>query len=225
MLVEMHAPDTLVRMAEGQDRDADAEAGVPQGVVDGSPAAAERAQEARDRAWFEEEALGHADHLYRIALRLTGSSQTAEDLVQEAYLRAFRSWRTYRTGTNLAAWLATILRNAYLDEARKQSRRPAQESLDEHGDYYLYNQLSRDAAVPQDAVVSRLAGSAIVESLAQLPPVFREVVVLVDIGEFSYADAAEILNVPIGTVMSRLYRGRRLLKQALAEDAKGEDQE
>jgi RNA polymerase sigma-70 factor (ECF subfamily) len=176
-----------------------------------------QAHEARDRAAFEDEALSHAEHLYRIALRLSGSPQAAEDLVQEAYLRAFRAWRSYRPGTNLAAWLATILRNAYLDEARKQRRRPTQESLDEHGDYYLYNQLVRAQPEPQDAVVERLSSGAIVESLAQVPPVFREAVVLVDIGEFSYADAAEILDVPIGTVMSRLYRGRRLLKQALAD--------
>jgi RNA polymerase sigma-70 factor (ECF subfamily) len=223
MPVAIAAPDTLVGMAD--DREADAEEDPPafQRVVNGASAAGERGQEARDRAWFEEEALSHADHLYRIALRLTGSPQSAEDLVQEAYLRAFRSWRTYRTGTNLAAWLATILRNAYLDEARKQSRRPAQESLDEHSDYYLYNQLARDAAVPQDAVVSRLSGSAMVDALAQVPPVFREVVVLVDIGEFSYAEAAEILNVPIGTVMSRLYRGRRLLKQGLAAGTAAEE--
>jgi RNA polymerase sigma-70 factor, ECF subfamily len=216
MLVEMPAPDTLVGMADDDEADAEGDPPAFQRLVDGGSAAGERAQEGRDRAWFEEEALSHADHLYRIALRLTGSPQSAEDLVQEAYLRAFRSWRTYRSGTNLAAWLATILRNAYLDEARKQSRRPAQESLDEHSDYYLYNQLARDATVPQDAVVARLSGSAIVEALAQVPPVFREAVVLVDIGEFSYAEAAEILGVPIGTVMSRLYRGRRLLKQALA---------
>jgi RNA polymerase sigma-70 factor, ECF subfamily len=196
--------DTLESMAEDDDRE-----GTRPGVL--------QAQEARDRAWFEEEALGHAEHLYRIALRLTGSPQAAEDLVQEAYLRAFRAWRTYRPGTNLAAWLATILRNAFLDEARKQNRRPASESLDEHGDYYLYNQLTRDQTEPQDEVVNRLSSGAIVESLAAIPPVFREAVVLVDIGEFSYADAAEILNVPIGTVMSRLYRGRRLLKQALAD--------
>src|SRR5690348_8121469 len=163
--------DTLERMSdEGEQAEAP---GVAQ------------AQAARDRAAFEEEALGHAEHLYRIALRLTGSQQPAEDLVQEAYLRAFRAWRSYRPGTNLAAWLATILRNAYLDEARKQRRRPAQESLDEHGDYYLYNQLTRDApAPPQDAVIERLSSGAIVESLAQVPPVFREAVVLVDIGEF-----------------------------------------
>jgi RNA polymerase sigma-70 factor (ECF subfamily) len=196
--------DTLESMADHDDRE-----GTRPGVLP--------AQEARDRAWFEEEALAHAEHLYRIALRLTGAPQSAEDLVQEAYLRAFRAWRTYRPGTNLAAWLATILRNAFLDEARKQNRRPASESLDEQGDYYLYNQLAGELPEPQDEVINRLSSGAIVESLAAVPPVFREAVVLVDIGDFSYADAAEILNVPIGTVMSRLYRGRRLLKQALAE--------
>jgi RNA polymerase sigma-70 factor (ECF subfamily) len=179
-----------------------------------------QAREARDRARYEEEALTHADQLYRIALRLTGSPTAAEDLVQEAYLRAFRSWRSFTPGTNLAAWLATILRNVNLDAVRKQSRRPSQESLDEQGDYYLYNRLSEAPQQPQAEVLDRLAGAgAIVDSLADLPQNFREVVVLVDIGEFSYADAAGILNVPIGTVMSRLYRGRRMLKQALAERA------
>ncbi len=179
-----------------------------------------QAREARDRARFEEEALTHADQLYRIALRLTGSPTAAEDLVQEAYLRAFRSWRSFTPGTNLAAWLATILRNVNLDAVRKQSRRPRQESIDEQGDYYLYNRLSEAPEQPQAEVLDRLAGAgAIVDSMADLPPAFREVVVLVDIGEFSYADAAGILGVPIGTVMSRLYRGRRLLKQGLAERA------
>src|SRR5215470_16893723 len=106
------------------------------------PDSSEPAADPRDRAEFEEEALAHADQLYRIALRLTGSPQSAEELVQETYLRAFRSWRSYATGSNLAAWLATILRNIYLDEARRQSRRPVIESLDEQGDYYLYNHLA-----------------------------------------------------------------------------------
>jgi RNA polymerase sigma-70 factor (ECF subfamily) len=182
-------------------------------------AAAERAAEARDRVHFEEEALEHADQLYRIALRLSGSPQTAEELVQEAYLRAFRGWRGYRPGSNLAAWLATILRNVFLDEARKQSRRPAQESFEDTSEYYLYNHLSEAGAEPQEAVLNRLSGGAIAESLGDIPPTFREVVVLVDIGDFSYQDAADILGVPIGTVMSRLHRGRRALKQALASRA------
>jgi RNA polymerase sigma-70 factor (ECF subfamily) len=180
------------------------------------------AADARDRVRFEDEALAHADQLYRIALRLTGSQQSAEELVQETYLRAFRSWRSYATGSNLAAWLATILRNIYLDEARRQSRRPVIESLDEQGDYYLYNHLAETAKEPQEAVLNRLAGGAIVDSLADVPPTFREAIVLVDVGGFSYKDAAEILDVPVGTVMSRLHRGRRLLKQALAERTREE---
>jgi RNA polymerase sigma-70 factor (ECF subfamily) len=184
-----------------------------------------QAREALERVRFEEEALSHADQLYRVALRLSGSQQTAEELVQEAYLRAFRGWRGYRPGTNLAAWLATILRNAFLDEARKQSRRPGQESIDDTSEYYLYNHLAETAAEPQEAVLNRLSGGAIVDSLSEIPPNFREVVVLVDIGDFSYQDAADILGVPIGTVMSRLHRGRRALKQALANHASREDPE
>jgi len=176
----------------------------------------------RDRAGFEEEALLHAEQLYRIALRLTGGPQAAEDLVQDTYLRAFRSWQSYKPGTNLAAWLATIMRNANLDELRRQSRRPVQEPLDDDGDYYLYNRLAETGPQPQDEVLARLSGNAIVSALGDLPPNFREVVVLVDVGDFSYADAADILGIPIGTVMSRLYRGRRLLKRALADQAGGE---
>jgi RNA polymerase sigma-70 factor, ECF subfamily len=183
------------------------------------PPGAVQAAEARDRAHFEEDALGHAEQLYRIALRILGGPQAAEDLVQETYLRAFRAWRSYKPGTNLAAWLATIMRNANLDELRRQSRRPVQEPLDTDGDYYLYNRLAETGPLPQDEVLARLSGNAIVTALGELPPNFREVVVLVDVGDFSYADAAEILGIPIGTVMSRLYRGRRLLKRALAEGA------
>ena len=181
------------------------------------------ASESRERARFDEEALTHAEQLYRIAVRLTGGRQVAEDLVQETYLRAFRAWRSYRPGTNLAAWLATIMRNANLDELRRQSRRPVQEPLDDDGDYYLYNRLAQASPQPQDEVLERLSGTAIVSALGDLPPNFREVVVLVDVGDFSYADAAGILGIPIGTVMSRLYRGRRLLKRALADRAGSED--
>jgi RNA polymerase sigma-70 factor, ECF subfamily len=175
-----------------------------------------------DRAQFEEEALAHADQLYRIALRLSGSQQAAEELVQETYLRAFRSWQSYRPGSNLAAWLATILRNVFLDEARRQQRRPAQESFEDTTEYYLYNQLAGSGGEPQEAVLNRLAGGAILEALGDVPPAFREVVVLVDIGDFSYQEAADILGVPIGTVMSRLHRGRRALKQSLAQRAGAE---
>jgi RNA polymerase sigma-70 factor (ECF subfamily) len=202
--------DSVRVMADATSDDADEHAGT------------DRAREARDRVHFEEEALAHADQLYRIALRLSGSAQSAEELVQETYLRAFRGWRSYRPGSNLAAWLATILRNAFLDEARKQQRRPAQESFEDTTEYYLYNQLAESGGEPQEAVLNRLAGGAIVDALADVPPAFREAVVLVDIGDFSYQEAADILGVPIGTVMSRLHRGRRALKQALAQRAGAE---
>src|SRR5215212_9674614 len=117
-----------------------------------------RAREALDRARFEEEALGHAEHLYRIALRLTGSATAAEDLVQDTYLRAFRSWRSFTPGTNLAAWLATIMRNLNLDRARRDTRRPREQPLDEGGDYFLYNRLAEGSEEPQDAVLDRLGG-------------------------------------------------------------------
>ena len=179
------------------------------------------ASDARDRVRFEEEALGHADQVYRVARRLVGSREEAEDLVQDTYARAFRSWRTYTPGTNMRAWLLRILTNLNLDRGRRIQRSPDLQPLEE-GDYYLANRLaesSGEQALEQDRVVEHLSQDSIVTALSSLPHDFRDVVVLVDIGDFSYADAAQILDVPMGTVMSRLHRGRRLLKQRLAEEA------
>jgi RNA polymerase sigma-70 factor (ECF subfamily) len=179
------------------------------------------AVEARDRARFEEEALGLADQVYRVARRLVGSREEAEDLVQETYARAFRSWRSYTPGTNMRAWLLRILTNLNVDRGRRIQRAPQTQPLEET-DYYLANKLASAAGedlLDQDAVVERLSQDAVVNALSELPPQFREVVVLVDIGDFTYADAAQILDVPIGTVMSRLHRGRRALKANLAEEA------
>jgi len=179
------------------------------------------ASDVRDRVRFEEEALGFADQVYRVARRLVGSREEAEDLVQETYARAFRSWRTYTPGTNMRAWLLRILTNLNLDRGRRIQRSPDMQPLEE-GDYYLANRLaeaSGEQALEQDRVVEQLSQDSIVDALSSLPHDFRDVVVLVDIGDFSYADAAQILDVPMGTVMSRLHRGRRLLKQRLAEEA------
>jgi RNA polymerase sigma-70 factor (ECF subfamily) len=179
------------------------------------------ASEARDRVRFEEEALEFADQVYRVARRLVGSREEAEDLVQETYARAFRSWRSFTPGTNLRAWLLRILTNLNLDRGRRVQRSPDFQPLEE-GDYYLANKLAEAAgeqALDQDRVVERLSQDSVVTALSALPHDFRDVVVLVDIGEFSYADAAQILDIPIGTVMSRLHRGRRQLKQRLAEEA------
>src|SRR6476469_9484520 len=175
----------------------------------------------RDRVRFEEEALGLADQVYRVARRLTGSREEAEDLVQETYGRAFRSWQQYQPGTNLRAWLLRILTNLNIDRGRKAQRSPDTQPLEE-GDYFLYNKLEStlpDENPDEERVIERLSQNAVVESLAEVPHDFRDVIVLVDIGEFSYAEAAQILDIPVGTVMSRLHRGRRILKQRLADKA------
>jgi RNA polymerase sigma-70 factor, ECF subfamily len=179
------------------------------------------AQEARDRARFEDEALGLADQVYRVARRLVGSREEAEDLVQETYARAFRSWRSFTPGTNMRAWILRILTNLNVDRGRRIQRTPQTQPLEE-SDYYLANKVASAAgeeALEQEQVVERMSQDSIVKALADIQPRFRDVVVLVDIGDFTYADAAQILDVPIGTVMSRLHRGRRALKQKLAEEA------
>ena len=179
------------------------------------------AQEARDRVRFEEEALELSDQVYRVARRLVGSREEAEDLVQQTYERAFRAWRQFTPGTNLRAWLLRILTNLNIDRGRRQQRSPQTTSLDtEAGDYFLYNKL--ESQVPEEnpdeeRVLERLSQDSVVEALADVPHDFRDVIVLVDIGEFSYADSAQILDIPIGTVMSRLHRGRRILKKNLAD--------
>ena len=178
------------------------------------------AAQARDRVRFEEEALELADQVYRVARRLVGSREEAEDLVQETYARAFRSWRSFTPGTNMRAWLLRILTNLNVDRGRRVQRTPPMQPLEE-SDYYLANKLASSAGeevLEQDQVVERLSQDAVVHALADIQPQFRDVVVLVDIGDFSYADAAEILDIPMGTVMSRLHRGRRALKQRLAEE-------
>jgi len=172
----------------------------------------------RDRVRFEEEALGLADQVYRVARRLVGSREEAEDLMQETYARAFRSWQQYQPGTNLRAWLLRILTNLNIDRGRRVQRTPDMQPLEE-GDYFLYNRLEESGGENPDEerVVERLSQDDIVAALASVPHDFRDVIVLVDIGDFSYQDAAQILDIPIGTVMSRLHRGRRVLKRELAE--------
>jgi len=178
------------------------------------------ANEARERVRFEEKALEFADQVYRVARRFVSTREEAEELVQDTYARAFRSWRSFTPGTNMRAWLLRILTNLNVDRGRKIQRSPDLQPLEE-GDYYLANKLAAvegEQVLEQDQVVERLSQNGVVDALADLPHDFRDVVVLVDIGEFSYADAAQILDVPIGTVMSRLHRGRRILKQKLAEE-------
>jgi RNA polymerase sigma-70 factor (ECF subfamily) len=179
------------------------------------------ATEARDRVRFEEDALALSDQVYRVARHLVGSREEAEDLMQETYARAFRSWRSFRPGTNLRAWLLRILTNLNIDRGRKLQRTPDSQPLEE-GDYFLYNKLEEsvgDESPDEEKVVERLSQDNVVAALSAVPHDFRDVLVLVDLGDFSYADAAQILDIPIGTVMSRLHRGRRILKTQLADEA------
>jgi RNA polymerase sigma-70 factor, ECF subfamily len=181
------------------------------------------AADARDRVRFEEEALELADQVYRVARRLVSTREEAEDLVQETYARAFRSWRSFTPGTNLRAWLLRILTNLNIDRGRRKQRAPDEQPLEE-GDYFLYNRLEqsgRETNTDEDRVVERLSQDDVVGALSAVPHDFRDVIVLVDLGDFTYQDAAQILDIPIGTVMSRLHRGRRILKRELAERAVG----
>ncbi len=182
------------------------------------------ATDARDRVRFEEDALALSDQVYRVARHLVRDREEADDLMQETYARAFRSWRSFTPGTNLRAWLLRILTNLNIDRGRKQQRSPDLQPLEE-GDYFLYNKLEEtsDGPTDEERVVERLSQDDVVGALSTVPHDFRDVVVLVDIGDFTYADAAQILDIPAGTVMSRLHRGRRILKQAMAESAVGDD--
>lgn len=194
-----------------------------------TPGGAATPDEAREapadaRARFEALVGAHLDGLYRVALRLSRNPTVAEDLVQEAMLRAWRSFHTFREGTNIRAWLYRILMNAHVDWYRKAARTP--EVLEEEiGDEYLYagardgDALSQ-AGNPEVEVLDRIMDQEVRESLDALPLPFRAAVMLVDVEGFSYKEAAEILGVPIGTVMSRLSRARHALKRRLAAFAR-----
>ena len=189
--------------------------------MDAEPEEAQRlATEARDRVRFEEDALGLSDQVYRVARHLASSREDADELMQETYARAFRSWRSFQPGTNMRAWLLRILTNLNIDRGRRQQRAPQMQPL-EANDYFLYDRLAEngDGVSDEDRVVERLSQDDIVTALSAVPHDFRDVLVLVDLGDFSYADAAQILDIPVGTVMSRLHRGRRILKRELAESA------
>jgi RNA polymerase sigma-70 factor, ECF subfamily len=180
------------------------------------------AEQERDRVRFEEEVLDLSDQVYRVARRLVSTREEAEDLVQDTYARAFRSWQSYTPGTNLRAWLLRILTNLNIDRGRREQRAPATQPMEE-GDYFLYNKLEESGgADDEERVVERLSQEGVVQALSAVPHDFRDVIVLVDIGDFSYQEAAQILDIPIGTVMSRLHRGRRVLKSELAEATVGE---
>jgi RNA polymerase sigma-70 factor (ECF subfamily) len=171
-----------------------------------------------DPARFSEEALVFADSLYGAALRMTRDRTDAEDLLQETFLKAFRAYGRFEEGTNLRAWLFRILTNTYISAYRSRQRSPQLTDVDDVEDLYLYRRLtatglSRSA---EDAALERLTAPEVLAALDELPEQFRLAVLLSDVEQFSYKEIADITDVPIGTVMSRIHRGRKALQKALA---------
>jgi RNA polymerase sigma-70 factor (ECF subfamily) len=178
-----------------------------------------------DRDRFSALISEHLDGLFRTALRLTRNRANAEDLLQETFLRAWRSFHTFQPGTNARAWLYRILMNAHIDAYRRTTREPEVVDQDGVDEFYLYSKVQesdefRRAGNPEEALLSQLMDADVVGALEELPETFRAVVVLADIEEFSYKEIAEILDIPIGTVMSRLHRGRRQLQVKLWDYAR-----
>src|SRR5215207_503389 len=176
-----------------------------------------------DRATFEEQAMEFAPALYSAALRMTRNPADAEDLVQETYLRAYRAFATFTEGTNLRAWLYRILTNTYINAYRARQRRPEERELDDVEELYLYRRM--DTLNPatgrsaEDELMDWFTEADVKHAVESLPEQFRLAVLLADIEGFSYREIAEILDIPIGTVMSRLHRGRNRLQKGLYEFA------
>jgi RNA polymerase sigma-70 factor (ECF subfamily) len=173
-----------------------------------------------DQAQFADLAMEYMGSLYSAALRMTRNPADAEDLVQETYLKAYRAFGSFKEGTNLKAWLYRILTNTFINSYRARKRRPEQTELDDVEDLYLYRRLGGLEAVSagrsaEEEVLEHFTESDIKAAVESLPEQFRMAVLLADVEGFSYKEIAEILDVPIGTVMSRLHRGRRALQKAL----------
>ncbi|MBK6855769.1 MAG: sigma-70 family RNA polymerase sigma factor [Microthrixaceae bacterium] len=177
-----------------------------------------------DQATFSEQAMPLMGPLYSGALRMTRNAADAEDLVQEVYLRAYRGFGGFQEGTNLKAWMFRILTNTYINSYRAKQRRPETTELDEVEDLYLYRRLggletaalSRSA---EDELMDTFSDAEVKAAVEDLPENFRMAVLLADVEGFSYKEIAEILDVPIGTVMSRLHRGRKALQKRLMDYA------
>jgi len=189
------------------------------GAEPGSPVRRELADADR-RARFEAEVLPHLDRLYSAALRYTRDATDAEDLVQETVAKAYRSFHQYREGTNLKAWLYRVLHTTYISMYRKAQRRPQESLQDEIDDFSFYDELSRTTgSSPEREVLDTFTADEVKQALEDLPDNFRLPVILADVEGFAYKEIAEMLDIPIGTVMSRLHRGRKAMQKALHDFA------
>ena len=176
-------------------------------ATDGSP----------KRQEFESEALVHLDTLYNVALRLCGNASDAEDLVQDTVTKAYRAWDKYEPGTNCRAWLVTIMRNTFINQFRRESRRPSAVQFDTVEDTSVFE--SVQDLDPEGSFFHSVVDDEVKRAIQDLPEEFRIPVVLSDVEGMSYAEIANILDLPVGTVKSRLFRGRRRLQQRLYEYA------
>lgn len=175
-----------------------------------------------DQARFAEQAMEHMPSLYTAALRMTRNPADAEDLVQETYLKAYRAFGSFTEGTNLKAWLYRILTNTYINIYRAKKRRPDETDVEDFENLYLYHRLGGAEGATagrsaEDQVLDRFTEAEVKDAIEALPEQFRMAVILGDVEGFSYKEMADILDVPIGTVMSRLHRGRRALQKRLYE--------
>jgi RNA polymerase sigma-70 factor (ECF subfamily) len=175
-----------------------------------------------DQARFAEDTEQYMASLYSAALRMTRNPSDAEDLVQETYLKAYRGYGSFKAGTNLKAWLYRILTNTFINAYRARRRHPEETELEEVEDFYLFRRLGGlEAAAAgrssEDEVLDAMTDDEVKQAVESLPEAFRMAVLLADVEGFSYKEIAEIMDVPIGTVMSRLHRGRRALQKALHE--------
>ncbi len=171
------------------------------------------------RRSFEREALVHLDALYRVALRLTRSPADADDLVQETMLKAYRAWDQFEPGTNAKGWLLTILRHAFINEYRRRTRHPETVDVDTIEPFAVFSDVQEDD--PQGAFFDRIVDDEVLRAIDELPEAFRETLVLSDVEGMNYQEIAKILEVPVGTVKSRLFRARKLLQAKLYDYAVG----
>jgi RNA polymerase sigma-70 factor (ECF subfamily) len=172
---------------------------------------------------FEVEAMGFVDALYNTALRMTRNAQDAEDLVQEAYLKAYKNFDKFEAGTNLKAWLFKIMKNTFINNYRKQQSIPPQSDFADIEDSFenqVSEEVTRQIKNPEQELLEGVLDEHVQQALDELPEDYRLVITLADLEGFSYKEIAEILEIPLGTVMSRLYRGRRLLEEVLLRYAR-----